>query len=498
MAQRRFSEAEGERERKSCEKRNYGMVLYKTNRQLESHQMVLYHANQWASQAQMENRRMFEELAIKSRLSNLENYWEFAMKKRKELGNWGHMSLMRKRNMNPRQWISSCLRFKTLQDNVNALNEVNALYDPGTASSFGASHVPSQPLNIPSHPKGMLSRDSGWPHHTRNSMGTSRTFLKFYLLKKRYLRHHMELPWDREKEWDENRRVRQYRLQDVPGIMIPGVPCIELVELILKNCMREAPRYAISELHFGKFQDPDDFQCWRVNFKTVVCEYTVPSAHNVVDQWSGHGETCGRSDDVAINGRAKRFPWFWDAWCEDCVCVEKDHLQYLSQKESQCQKSSELRNTTDSWEGGRLPMWSMVVGFVQYLIIGWWRPRFRYKMGQDLTWNNWFASGNCPGRLVQQKSCKVPNNFWQYLRCTTKNWVEIAWRRASKNWGKCWDNTLMRRRGHAVSESEMKEWKRDYWSRVIKGENVSEERKVGDCHQWKANGQCSKGDSCSF
>ena len=31
-----------------------------------------------------------------------------------------------------------------------------------------------------------------------------------------------------------------------------------------------------------------------------------------------------------------------------------------------------------------------------------------------------------------------------------------------------------------------------------KGRNVSAERKVGDGFQWKANGQCSKGDSCSF
>ena len=46
------------------------------------------------------------------------------------------------------------------------------LYDPETASSSGASHVPSQPLNIPS-PRGVLGRDSGLPLETRNSMGTS-------------------------------------------------------------------------------------------------------------------------------------------------------------------------------------------------------------------------------------------------------------------------------------------------------------------------------------
>ena len=38
-----------------------------------------------------------------------------------------------------------------------------------------------------------------------------------------------------------------------------------------QNCMMGAPRYAISELHSRKFPDPDDFQCWRANFKTEVC-----------------------------------------------------------------------------------------------------------------------------------------------------------------------------------------------------------------------------------
>ena len=37
-----------------------------------------------------------------------------------------------------------------------------------------------------------------------------------------------------------------------------------------------------------------------------------------------------------------------------------------------------------------------------------------------------------------------------------------------------------------------------YWSKVTKGENVSAERKMAECILWKATGQCSKGDSCSF
>ena len=60
------------------------------------------------------------------------------------------------------------------------------------------------------------------------------------------------------------------------------------------------------------------------------------------------------------------------------------------------------------------------------------------------------------------------------------------------------DNILIRRSGHAISKPGM-ELKQEYWSRANKkGRNVSAKRKVGECFQWKANGQCSRGDSCRF
>ena len=58
-----------------------------------------------------------------------------------------------------------------LQDKVNSLNDEKDFYDPEKASSSGLSHVPSQPLRIPS-PRGMISRDLSLPHNARNSMGT--------------------------------------------------------------------------------------------------------------------------------------------------------------------------------------------------------------------------------------------------------------------------------------------------------------------------------------
>ena len=53
-----------------------------------------------------------------------------------------------------------------------ALNETaRVFYDAEAASSSGMFHVPRQPSRIPS-PRGMISRDSGLPHHPRNSMAT--------------------------------------------------------------------------------------------------------------------------------------------------------------------------------------------------------------------------------------------------------------------------------------------------------------------------------------
>ena len=55
---------------------------------------------------------------------------------------------------------------------MNSLNDAKEFDDPETASSSGVSHVPSQPLSIPS-PRGMISRASCLPLDTRSSLGTS-------------------------------------------------------------------------------------------------------------------------------------------------------------------------------------------------------------------------------------------------------------------------------------------------------------------------------------
>ena len=60
-------------------------------------------------------------------------------------------------------------------DELSMHQERNSTTVPGTVSSSGATHVPSEPSTI-SSPGTMPCRDSGLPHNTRNVVGTSGNF----------------------------------------------------------------------------------------------------------------------------------------------------------------------------------------------------------------------------------------------------------------------------------------------------------------------------------
>ena len=64
-------------------------------------------------------------------------------------------------------------QIQDLHNKMRSLADARELCDPDTACSSGASHVPIQPLNIPS-PRNTLSRESGPPRDTRKSMSPLR------------------------------------------------------------------------------------------------------------------------------------------------------------------------------------------------------------------------------------------------------------------------------------------------------------------------------------
>ena len=72
------------------------------------------------------------------------------------------------------------------------------------------------------------------------------------------------------------------------------------------------------------------------NFKTEVCVRT-PFPQQTMS-WVNDVEMERSIDDLmtSLSIEGKSFLDFKSARCEDCVYVEKDHLQYIFPKESQC------------------------------------------------------------------------------------------------------------------------------------------------------------------
>ena len=104
----------------------------------------------------------------------------------------------------------SLTQIQELQNKVNSLLNARDFYDPEKASSSGASHVPSQPLIIPSAGE-VPSRDPGLPRDTRFLWVLRETFLKAHLLEKdpphlsskiQRIRHHRLADWDQEILWN--------------------------------------------------------------------------------------------------------------------------------------------------------------------------------------------------------------------------------------------------------------------------------------------------------
>ena len=162
----------------------------------------------------------------------------------------------------------------TLQDQENAMNEEKEFYDPETASSSGMSNVPSQSSKIPS-PGGMLSRDSGLLHCARNSMGTSGNVSEKPPAPERIS---TSLPGIAMRHGEGLRREPQSSTIPTP-LFSRNLDTWNSMRrtggTFFQNCRMETPRYAFSELHFGESPDfQDDFQCWRVSFKTEVCVST--------------------------------------------------------------------------------------------------------------------------------------------------------------------------------------------------------------------------------
>ena len=346
-AQRSLSETEVEMDRKSWERRNSDIALYETNQLLESQRLELYQANGWADQAQKENSRFEWRADICPEHhardgQEIEQIRSICCKQAdrvRQLRN-DEFSLQKKENPSTVNQLLSQIR--ELHDKVNSLIEGKEFYDLEIARSSGISHVPNQPSRIPS-PRGMIRRDSGLPHNTRNSMGTSGYVFEYPSAPEGPSLCELR-SGNTESAMRHGKGLR--REPQSSTIPIPRLarkywtwnPLCHTGGTSSQISMMETPRYTISELHFENSETLVTFNVGEPTSRPMCV--STPFPHNDMDQWSGDDKINRRSQDVAINLRAKKFLFIWNAWCEDCVCVENDHHKYLfSKKRSEEQRA---------------------------------------------------------------------------------------------------------------------------------------------------------------
>ena len=212
------------------------------------------------------------------------------------------------------------------------------------------------------------------------------TFLKIYLAKKGCLRHYpvnqriwhfllAKCTWKCNETWREGLR-REPQSSTIPTPRFARNhdlwnPMHRTGGTHSQSCMMEAPRYAISELHFGTFPDPDDFQCWRVNFKTEVGVWvhsSISSQCRGSMKWRWQDQQTilwlrnqlkGEETSLILKClmRGLRLRW------------EESSLTPPSEEES-VSKSSELKNTPDSWERRH----------IAYMIYGHFQPELMMQL----------------------------------------------------------------------------------------------------------------------
>ena len=170
------------------------------------------------------------------------------------------------------------VQIEELQEKVNFLIDSKKFYDLETASSSGFSHVPSQPMSIPS-PRGMISRDTCLQPDTRNSFGISGNVFKdlpapseppaAFVGNSRISASAQCEPMslntgrlaDRANEMERNtqhfatptpRFVRNFSIHNPPSHAQGPYP---------QNCVVEQPGNQVPDMHFDKFPDLSTFQC---------------------------------------------------------------------------------------------------------------------------------------------------------------------------------------------------------------------------------------------
>ena len=258
---------------------------------------------------------------------------------------------------------------------------------------------------------------------------------------------------------------------------------------------------------FDKSPNPATFACWKIRFKTEVCICSQFPTEAML--WIKEVEMIESVDDLkssrSITGTHD--PEFEVLDAKMASALNKIIQKYpLQEKGLSGGKWKLNRRPLPPSETDRLPdlrvhpgHWSQwfcreLCRPIYSCCLKWWFSGIRFEMRRNYH-EQWLMTYILESlyklRIRESEKLKAVLDFVvQYEDSSEESWTWLS---------QIGDNGKKKYRGKFTKEDwpETEIMIQAPWSR-IRGQNQRDQRSLGDCWQWKANGQCSKGDNCSF
>ena len=415
-------------------------------------------------------------------------------------------------------------RVQELQNEVNCMKDSEDFQDAETVRS-GNSHVTSRPVSFPTHPipEGMLRHSFVSPRRKEgppciwDTHGISGNVFANPPASSS-APHPQELnPWSTtiEEPLHMSTAEKSGRPERDPDLRCQSGPSAKNSVIpsegdSSKNYGADQQRLQISDLHFDKFPTPSTFACWKIRSKTEVC--TCSQFPTEAMLWIKEVEMVESVDELrsSTSTRGISMPNFvevLDARIASALnrIIHNSHFRRrISLEEQEAQKQ-------DRFLRGRL---------IAYLIYEYFRVTrandsvenyadpFTMSLRNDdiqefeSKWDEILLSmTQIPSDDILERLYKLRIRDSEKLKTVLKLYdLEIHQKKAGPDYHRL--KTMVKR----SIEQDLRN--RNFGARngnyeknaVAKNQGTKQrgQRILGDCWQWEANGQCSKGDNCSF
>ena len=253
--------------------------------------------------------------------------------------------------------------------------------------------------------------------------------------------------------------------------------------------MMDYPRFPISDVHPGKFPDSLEFHKWKVNFKTEVCANSA--FPHITMHWVKKVEIAKSTGDLMTSQSTAGRRDITDYDMHDAM-IASALKKLLASVHFRFLRGRHIAHM----------MYKHFSAIGAYEAVQSLSDFFNIRLHDDdvqdfdTRWDQALSAAS--EKDYTSQNYRILFSFRLYWLCMNQRIFETTKKprhsRLKTSERRHVDQT-MRTRNFRV-RTEIVE--RGTATKSRKERKAFVERKVRECYQWKANGQCSKGDSCSF